>query len=62
MDRARAQHPLCPNCGEPMKLLRVVPGGSGLAPLNVFSCGRCGVYYSEAEGEPSAAAGNGAHC
>ena len=35
-----------------MKLLRVIAGTAGLAPLNVFECAPCGVYYSEAGHEP----------
>jgi hypothetical protein len=35
-----------------MNLARVIAGGVGLTPLNVFECARCGVFYSEARGEP----------
>lgn len=59
MDGRPTKYPLCPNCGEPMKLVRVIAGAGGLAPLNVFACAPCGVYYSEARAEPPAAAANG---
>lgn len=42
-----------------MTLARTIPGDRGLAPLNVFECARCGVYLSEAGGEPRAVADNG---
>jgi hypothetical protein len=60
MDRALQRRPLCPNCGEPMKLARVIAGTQDLAPLNVFACAPCGIYYSEASREPPAVADNGA--
>jgi len=63
MDRAPAKHPLCPNCGEPMRLARVIAGTSALAPINVYECMACGVYYSEASREPAAPPNKGsAHC
>jgi len=40
-------------------LARIIPGTHELAPLNVFECGRCGVYLSEANREPPAVAENG---
>ena len=43
-----------------MKLARVIAGKDGLAPVNVFECARCGVYYSEASAEPPAVAKNDA--
>jgi len=43
-----------------MKLARVIAGKDGLAPVNVFECARCGVYYSEASGEPPTVAKNDA--
>lgn len=54
--KCAAKRPLCPNCGEPMKLARVIPGADGLAPVNVFECARCGIYFSEAGHELPAAA------
>ena len=59
MDRARANPPLCPNCGEPMRLARVIAGTADLAPVNVFECAPCGVYYSEAGCESPAVAERG---
>jgi tRNA(Ile2) C34 agmatinyltransferase TiaS len=59
MDRAPAKNPLCPNCGKHMKLTRVIAGAAGLAPVNVFECAPCGIYYSEAHREPSPVKGSG---
>ena len=58
MDRAPVKGPLCPNCGKSMKLARVIPGSAELLPVNVFECGACGIYYSEARREPPAVAEN----
>lgn len=41
-----------------MKLARVIAGTAGLAPLSVFECVPCGVYYSEAVGGPPAVKSN----
>lgn len=36
-----------------MRLARVIAGTSALAPVNVYECMACGVYYSEASSEPA---------
>jgi hypothetical protein len=41
-----------------MKLARVIAGTGDLAPLNVFECAPCGVYYSETDPEPPPLASN----
>jgi hypothetical protein len=33
--------PLCPDCGEPMKLIKTIAHVSGLPELFVFYCSRC---------------------
>jgi len=46
-----------------MRLARVIAGTSALAPINVYECMACGVYYSEASREPAAPPNKGsAHC
>ena len=62
MDRAPPKHPLCPNCGEPMRLARVIAGTPTLAPINVYECMTCGVYYSEASREQAADLKKGSAC
>jgi len=59
MELAPAKRPLCPNCGEPMRLARIIPGTDDLTPLNVFECARCGIYLSEASQDYPPAAENG---
>jgi len=48
MQSVPAKQPLCPSCGEPMNLARIIPGSDQMAPLNVFECARCAIYLSEA--------------
>jgi len=45
----------CPSCGRPMYLARTTPRSGGLAPLNTYRCGECGVSLTEAADERSAA-------
>jgi predicted RNA-binding Zn-ribbon protein involved in translation (DUF1610 family) len=58
MHYAPAKH-LCPSCGEPMILARIIPGTDQMAPLNVFECARCAIYLSEASREQPEATENG---
>jgi hypothetical protein len=57
MDRALQKRPLCPNCGEPMKLARVIAGTQDLAPLNVFRVRA--LRHLLQRGQPRAAGGGG---
>ena len=41
--------PVCPNCGRPMHLTRIMLGTGGLPDLGTFSCGECGVSLTEAD-------------
>jgi len=43
-----------------MRLARVIAGTPTLAPINVYECTTCGVYYSEASREPAAQPKKGA--
>lgn len=56
MIRDRTKTPICPSCGKPMHLARIIPGIGGLPELRVYSCRQCGVSLTEAEepGEPVA--------
>ena len=43
MVKARPDLPLCPECFEPMKLVRTIPPLGGLLELFAFYCEPCGV-------------------
>jgi len=40
--------PICPHCGRPMHVARIIPGIGGLPELRVYSCPQCGVSLTEA--------------
>jgi hypothetical protein len=44
---------LCPNCGGPMHLVRVVPRAGGLPELLSFECNVCKVVVTEPAQTPS---------
>jgi hypothetical protein len=46
--------PACPNCGRPMHPARTTPGMGGLADLQTYRCGECGVAVTEAAGDGAA--------
>ena len=39
---------ICPNCAQPMILIRAIGRAGGLADLNVFECKACHVNVTEA--------------
>ena len=41
--------PLCPSCGKPMGLSRVVPATAGLSELQTHGCADCRVWLTEAK-------------
>jgi hypothetical protein len=43
-----AEMPLCPNCGQAMKLARITPRFGGLPELRTFECRPCGTTSTEA--------------
>jgi transposase-like protein len=40
--------PLCPHCGQPMRLARIVPRLGGLPELRTYECRACGVSFTQA--------------
>ncbi len=40
--------PLCPHCGQPMRLARTVPRLGGLPELHTFECRPCGISLTAA--------------
>ena len=46
--------PVCPNCGRPMHLSHAAPRARGLANLQTYRCGECGVSLTPAAGDGSA--------
>jgi hypothetical protein len=40
--------PLCPHCGQPMRLVRTVPRLGGLPELHTFECRPCGICLTAA--------------
>jgi len=40
--------PLCPHCGQPMRLARTVPRLGGLPELRTYECRACGVSFTQA--------------
>jgi hypothetical protein len=47
-DAATNSAPLCPHCGEPMRLARSVPHLGGLPELRTYDCKACGVCFTMA--------------
>jgi hypothetical protein len=40
--------PLCPNCGDAMRLTRTIQRLSNLPELRIFECKPCGVIFTDA--------------
>ncbi len=52
--------PLCPSCGNALRLTKVTPRSGGRTDLQTYGCQACGVWLTEATDKPIAHGGE--HC